>query len=212
METTPADDRSLPLRERKKLRTRRALADAALRLFAARGFEAVTVDELADQVEVSKSTFFRTFPAKEAVAIEAEAELWAAWLAALAAREPHGLVFAGLCEALTAAAAGLPADWDARYVATRRLVLTADALLAYLERHRNQVKRDAREVLAGRLGLTADDLRLQVLADLTMTAWSAAARDWVYQDAAGGRPALLAGLSRAFSAVPAGLHLTADRP
>ena len=90
MPTLPAGDCSLPLRERKKLRTRRALADAALRLFTEKSFGATTLDELADEAEVSKSTFFRFFPAKEAAAIEAEAELWSAYLAALADRELAG--------------------------------------------------------------------------------------------------------------------------
>src|ERR1700721_309262 len=71
-------DRSLPLRERKKLRTHRALADAALRMFAAQGFDRTTLEEVAEAAEVSKSTFFRFFPAKEAAAIDAEAEGWAA--------------------------------------------------------------------------------------------------------------------------------------
>ena len=68
MTTQPAGDRSLPLRERKKLRTRRALADTALRMFTEKGFDATTLDELAEEAEVSKSTFFRAFPAKEAAA------------------------------------------------------------------------------------------------------------------------------------------------
>src|SRR5438046_53859 len=42
-----AGDRSLPLRERKKLRTRRALADAALRLFTENGLGSTTLEDLA---------------------------------------------------------------------------------------------------------------------------------------------------------------------
>src|SRR5499427_10690762 len=96
----PPLDRSLPLRERKKLRTRRALADAALRMFTEKGFGAVTLEEVADAAEVSKSTFFRFFPAKEAAAIEAEAELWLAYLTALAERDLSGAILGELRGAL----------------------------------------------------------------------------------------------------------------
>src|SRR5215510_10670092 len=118
----PPLDRSLPLRERKKLRTRRALADAALRLFTEKGFDATTLEELADEAEVSKSTFFRFFPAKEAAANEAEAELWTAYLAALAGRDLSGPILSELHQTLAAATAGLDPGWDDRFLATRRLI------------------------------------------------------------------------------------------
>ena len=53
------------LRERKKARTRDAIADAAISLFLARGFDQVSVADVAAAAEVSKPTLFRYFTAKE---------------------------------------------------------------------------------------------------------------------------------------------------
>ena len=55
----------LGLRERKKQQTRRQLADTANRLFMARGFDAVTVAEVARAADVSEVTVFNYFPTKE---------------------------------------------------------------------------------------------------------------------------------------------------
>jgi AcrR family transcriptional regulator len=209
MSTYVTEDRSLPLRERKKLRTRRALADAALRLFTENGFDATTLDELAEDAEVSKSTFSRTFPAKEAAGIEAEAELWTACLTALEDDELSGPVLGGLHCTLAAAAAGLAPGWDERFLATRRLIAAEPALLRYTEHYRAQVKEQIAATLAARLRLDTEDLRLHVLAELVMTAWSLSGRAWVRRDGEGGRPALLAGFADAISAVPASLSLTA---
>jgi AcrR family transcriptional regulator len=55
------------LRDQKKLETRDALVRVAADLFGKRGFEAVTIDEIAEAAGVSRRTYFRYFATKEAV-------------------------------------------------------------------------------------------------------------------------------------------------
>ncbi|MCW2650217.1 MAG: TetR family transcriptional regulator [Mycobacterium sp.] len=58
---------ALGRRDRKRLETRSGLAAVALELFAERGFDAVTVNDIADRADVDPSTFYRHFGSKEAV-------------------------------------------------------------------------------------------------------------------------------------------------
>jgi AcrR family transcriptional regulator len=76
------------LRERKKRRTREAIADAALRLFGERGFDAVTVEEVAAAADVSRKTVFNHFPAKEDLVFAAGIEHRAEVVSAIRERPP----------------------------------------------------------------------------------------------------------------------------
>ncbi|MET8469777.1 TetR family transcriptional regulator [Streptomyces sp. NPDC006422] len=67
----PAEPR-IGLRERKKLKTRTAIRDATYRLIAQQGYEATTVEQIAEAAEVSPSTVFRYFPTKEDIVLTDE--------------------------------------------------------------------------------------------------------------------------------------------
>jgi AcrR family transcriptional regulator len=77
------------LRERKKAKTRKALADAATGLFAAQGFDHTTVEEIAEACDVSPRTFFRYFSSKEDVLFAAGDERLRQLLDAIA-NQPSG--------------------------------------------------------------------------------------------------------------------------
>lgn len=86
-------------RERKKARTRQALADSALELFLARGYEDVTVAEIAEAADVSVTTLFNHFPGgKPALVFDEADEREAALVAAVRDRDPG----VGVLEALHA--------------------------------------------------------------------------------------------------------------
>jgi AcrR family transcriptional regulator len=64
-ETKPASRR-----ERKKERTRQEIYAAAMKLFADRSYHQVTVEEICEEADVARTTFFAHFPAKSALLLE----------------------------------------------------------------------------------------------------------------------------------------------
>ncbi|MFC5835077.1 TetR/AcrR family transcriptional regulator [Nonomuraea insulae] len=86
-----ADEEVLGLRERKKRETWRAIRAAAFDLFEERGYEAVSVEEIAAAAEVSRSTLFNYFASKEAIVFDPDPQgpqVWRALMRDRPADEP----------------------------------------------------------------------------------------------------------------------------
>ncbi|HTJ82117.1 MAG TPA: TetR family transcriptional regulator [Polyangiaceae bacterium] len=115
------------LRERKKAEAKRALVEAALELFGERGFDAVTVDEIAARANVSRRTFFRYFPTKEAVVMDRRR----AQLEALGAHLGAAPTSAPLPDAIRGALLVVARDYEAnkrRILAERQLFARSPSL------------------------------------------------------------------------------------
>lgn len=69
---SPADRPPLGLRERKKIKTRQAIRAATYALIREQGYDATTIEQIADRAEVSPSTVFRYFPTKEDIVLTDE--------------------------------------------------------------------------------------------------------------------------------------------
>jgi AcrR family transcriptional regulator len=76
------------LRERKKRQTRETIAQAAMELFMARGFDEVTVADVARAADVSQKTVFNYFPTKEDLVLVGGQERRAALIEAIRSRPP----------------------------------------------------------------------------------------------------------------------------
>ncbi|MGW1794707.1 TetR/AcrR family transcriptional regulator [Streptomyces sp. NPDC001984] len=70
--SSPTDRPQLGLRERKKIKTRETIRAATYALVEEQGYDATTIEQIADRAEVSPSTVFRYFPTKEDIVLTDE--------------------------------------------------------------------------------------------------------------------------------------------
>ncbi|MGH3240438.1 MAG: TetR family transcriptional regulator [Spirillospora sp.] len=166
-------------RERKKQRTREALVDAAFSLFAEKGFDATTVEEIADAVDVSSRTFFRYFASKEDVALTFQEEQTAAVLSALAERPADEPIMTALrrtvVEIARACERGELGFDPERFTCMFEMMSQSPSLMAGSLEHAQKKQALLTDVIAERLGLDpATDLRPHVIAGSTTCGFQAA--------------------------------------
>ncbi len=181
----------MSLRERKKAETRARIQEEAMRLFLAHGYDATTVDQIADAAGVSHMTFFRNFSAKEdVVATDDYDPLMAELIRARPAGEPpiervRATVMAGL-------AAVYERDRDT-ILARAQLIQSTPALRARIVDN----ERATEAVFAAGLG-NPDEYEIRVLAAACVGALVTAVREWAEHPERAELPELV---DRAFAAL-----------
>ncbi|MEO3871421.1 helix-turn-helix domain-containing protein [Nonomuraea sp. B12E4] len=154
------------LRERKKEQTRRRISEVAMRLFDARGYEAVTVNEIAEAAGVAKVTLFNYFPTKESLALDGVMDDTAA---VVAGRGEGRTPLAALREHYRAMGARGVGDLDVEAMLTKvRVIAASPALVAGVQRtHAGQRAALAAELEDVHPGLTGRLMAAQITAAVT---------------------------------------------
>ncbi|MFF9780350.1 TetR/AcrR family transcriptional regulator [Streptomyces sp. NPDC013978] len=160
--TPPADRPRLGLRERKKIKTREAIRSAMYALVREQGYDATTIEQIADRAEVSSSTVFRYFPTKEDIVLTDEyAPILLEDLRARPADEPWpDSVRHVMREAVRT---GVEEDGEAARLRTR-LMVQVPAVRARMLESMSVTGRILRTAIGERTGRDPDDLEVRVWA------------------------------------------------
>jgi AcrR family transcriptional regulator len=193
------------LRERKKAKTRAAIREHAMRLFEEQGYPATTIDQIADAAEVSPSTFFRYFPAKEDVVLvdDVDAVLIDVIRAQPAGVPPVEAILLGLREVFATMS---PQTWEFER-RRQRLVLRVPELRARMLHQMTEAIDLIAGVIAERAGLPADDFSARVTAGAAIGAMLAVLPSRPDIDSDGVTPADHQRLEQALTLLQNGLPL-----
>jgi AcrR family transcriptional regulator len=151
-----AELRSAGLRERKKERTRETIRARALHLFVTQGYDATTVQQIIDDVEISESTFFRYFPTKADVVLTDDFD--PIIVAAFLAQPPELTSIAALRRAFGEAFGQLTVEDVAEQSARMQLILSVPELRASMLDQFGQAMRLLAQAVAERAGRAPDDM------------------------------------------------------
>jgi AcrR family transcriptional regulator len=181
------------LRSLKKLRTRRAIEDAAFALFDAQGYEDTTVDQIAARAEVSTTTFFRYFPSKSEVVLGDHGQQLPALYRAILERPADETELESVRHAVIEE---FVVVIDPERTAAKARIVAASPVLQGLSYERGFRWLDViTDALARRRGLKAPDERALVAARVCLAVLASAIEGWI---ASGCRGKVVTAVEHAF--------------
>jgi AcrR family transcriptional regulator len=154
-------------RERKKQQTRQLIADTARRLFAERGFEQVSVAEIAREADVAEATVFNYFPTKEDLVFSGLERFEDELLAAIRDRPGGETILQAFGRFILQARGFLAANDQqsaARLLEISRMIARSPALLAREQQIFARYTASLAKLIAQETGAGADDSRPAVVA------------------------------------------------
>jgi AcrR family transcriptional regulator len=183
------DEQPRSLRDRKKDRTRRVIQAEALRLFAEKGFQSTTIEEIAAAAEVAPRTFFRYFPTKD------EVVFWPAYLSLLpefvAARPDGEPAVEAVCHGILDGMASFYDQDRDRVLERLKLAFRTPELHPRLRQQQANSAVGMARILAERLGARPDNLEIRAIAAAIAAALWVAAEEWQAHDGRGDLGALI---------------------
>jgi AcrR family transcriptional regulator len=203
MDSTTEQTADAGLRARKKLATKQALALAAMRLAVERGLENVRVEDITDQVDVSRRTFTNYFSCKEEAIASLSADRFARAAEALQHR-PAGESLADSLAEVFAAEHEAAAQLDRERAVAIRMMMTSPALQGEALKTQVQAEGPLAKVITGRTGGDPQDLYPHVLAAAVLAAVRTATAEWTASERAVSLPDLIRQAVRQVACPPTG--------
>jgi len=185
------------LRQRKQQETRERLKRAAMALFLERGFEATTLDDIADAADMSRRSFFHYFASKEDVVAAWQEDAAAALVTEILARPADESM---LTAAENAIATAIKRIDPTEAAAMSRLKRDNPALQARDQLKYEKLERALADGLAQRAGRKSDRLKARLVAMIATGAMRVGGESWIGE---GAREKPEAFVKRTFDAIRA---------
>jgi AcrR family transcriptional regulator len=175
-----AEEKREGLRARKRRQTRQRIVEAAISLFLERGYEATTIDAIADTAEIARRTFFHYFDGKEAIVVAMQGDAEEAFRRALASVPKHWKPL----RAIHAALRGMIASYESEQaIAIDRFMRSTELLRARKQANYERQERELLAALRERWSEAEDEPALRAAAMVGIGAIRLASERWSEEQA-----------------------------